>query len=242
MAEYRTGHPLAGFAQLMSNERLTWLQDLGAVTELLSGAYYAPLGRSSSHQMWSSAMVLTPAVRGLFGLEPDIVHHRLRLHPNLPATWNSAELSNIPYGTSNLAVQLTRERGELVMTVRSSEAVVLCVDTQPQFDETECKTPPRDVHVATLKLPGVEVGFPDQELLPGDRTHGVKVLEESYAGSQLTLNLQGISGTQSELPIRLNNIALNTVHVEGARIENDKLVVTFPAGQGYRSQPVAIRW
>jgi len=51
------------------NADLTWAQDLGAVTELLSGEFYRWLGRSTSHQLWSSTRVLTPAIRGMFGLE-----------------------------------------------------------------------------------------------------------------------------------------------------------------------------
>ncbi|HEU5401082.1 MAG TPA: glycogen debranching protein, partial [Terriglobales bacterium] len=181
LAEYRAGHPLAGYEQLTSNEQLTWLQDVGAVTELLSGDYYAPLGRSSSHQMWSSAMVLSPAVRGLFGIEPDVLHHRLRLRPNLPATWDFANLDHVPYGDSQLAVSFTRKGSDLGVLVRSSTPVVLCIDTQPSFNDTECKSSPSAAHAATIKLPGVEIGLAREELLAGDRTHAVKVLEELYA-------------------------------------------------------------
>ena len=67
MAEFRAGRPLSGTAHLMQNLNLTYEQDLGAVTELLSGMYFEALGRSSSHQLWSSAMVLMPAIRGLLG-------------------------------------------------------------------------------------------------------------------------------------------------------------------------------
>ncbi len=57
LAEYRAGRPLSGYTHLMQNASLTWTQDLGAITELLSGDLFQALGRSSSHQMWSSAMV-----------------------------------------------------------------------------------------------------------------------------------------------------------------------------------------
>jgi len=53
----------------MQNADLTWVQDLGAVTELLSSEFFQWFGRSTSHQLWSSAMVVTPTVRGMFGLE-----------------------------------------------------------------------------------------------------------------------------------------------------------------------------
>jgi len=56
----------------MQNADLTWSQDLGSVTELLSGRFFQPLGRSSAHQLWSSAMVISPVVRGLLGLTWDV--------------------------------------------------------------------------------------------------------------------------------------------------------------------------
>ena len=86
MAEYRTGHAESAFTHLMQNVALTYKQDPGAVTELLSGEYYEPFGRSSSHQMWSSAMVLIPAIRGMLGIGPDG-----RVPAQLPPTWNKVD-------------------------------------------------------------------------------------------------------------------------------------------------------
>jgi glycogen debranching enzyme len=243
MAEYRTGHPLAGYAQLMSNEQLTWLQDIGAVTELLSGDLYAPLGRSSSHQLWSSAMVLSPALRGLFGVEPDVLHHRLRLHPNLPAAWNFADLDHVPYGNSELTIKMVKKGGDLDVVVRSPAPTVLCVDTQVEFNDAECKEPPNSVHVATIKLPGVEVGLPTEELLPGDRTHRMKVVEEFHGEKQLTLKLEGPGGARMELPVRRNGLSPNAViGVEGGQLKGEQLIVTFPRAEGYTSQQVVLRW
>jgi glycogen debranching enzyme len=71
LAEYRANQPLAGEQMLMQNVDLTWAQDPGAVTELLSGDFFVPFGRSTSHQLWSSAMVITPTLRGLFGISVD---------------------------------------------------------------------------------------------------------------------------------------------------------------------------
>ncbi len=46
LAEYRANQPLAGYQLLMENVNLTKAQDLGAVTELLSGDFFVPFGRS----------------------------------------------------------------------------------------------------------------------------------------------------------------------------------------------------
>jgi glycogen debranching enzyme len=107
MAEYRTGRPLAGYQHLMENVDLTYAQDLGAVTELLSGEFYAPLGRSSSHQTWSSAMVLTPAMRGLFGIRVDAAHKTVWVDPQLPAGWTAVRVRNLNLGGSLAALEIT---------------------------------------------------------------------------------------------------------------------------------------
>src|SRR6185437_4022221 len=109
VAEYRTAHPLAGYADLMQNAKQTTNQDLGAVTELLSGAFFAPMGRSTSHQLWSSAMVISPVIRGLFGLDWDAAGKKLVVTPNLPAEWDKAKLHHVPFAGRNLDLEMTRE-------------------------------------------------------------------------------------------------------------------------------------
>ena len=117
LAEYRAGRPLSAYAHLMQNAGLTWTQDLGAVTELLSGEFFQPLGRSSPHQFWSSAMVLTPALRGLFGITADALHNSISVDPHLPAEWDHAELRHVPVGGSMIDLSFKREGSVLVVRV-----------------------------------------------------------------------------------------------------------------------------
>ena len=99
VAQYRAGRPVAGYAALMQNAGLTWAGDLGNVTELLSGEFYAPLGRSTVHQLWSAAMVVSPVLRGMFGLEWDAAGKMLTVNPQLPAAWDGATLRRVPDGS-----------------------------------------------------------------------------------------------------------------------------------------------
>ena len=89
LAEYRGSQPLAGYQMLMENANLTWAQDLGADTELLCGDFFVPFGRSTSHQLWSSAMVITPTLRGLFGIDIDAQSKTITVNPHLPAKLGS---------------------------------------------------------------------------------------------------------------------------------------------------------
>src|SRR5262249_34397911 len=119
MAEYQAGRPLAGYQLLMANANLTWAQDPGALTELLSGEFNEPLGRSTPHQMWSSAMVLSPIIRGMLGIEADAIHGALRVTPALPATWEHVVLHHVPFGDDKLEVRMRRVKGDLLVDVPS---------------------------------------------------------------------------------------------------------------------------
>src|ERR1700751_5310051 len=112
----------------MDNLNLTSAQDPGFVTEVITGKFFQPLGRSSSHQLWSSAMVLSPAIRGLFGIDADAVHRNLHLQPHLPAQWDFAEIRNVRVGDDLYEITLKRERAHLVATVQSAEPSVLCLN------------------------------------------------------------------------------------------------------------------
>ncbi len=91
LAEYRANQPLAGYQLLMQNANLTRAQDLGADTELLSGDFFVPFGRSTSHQLWSSAMVITPTLRGLFGISINAQTKTITVNPHLPASGTHAK-------------------------------------------------------------------------------------------------------------------------------------------------------
>src|SRR6185437_4516998 len=61
-------------------------------TEVLSGAYYEGLGTASPHQIWSSAMVLSPAIRGMLGVSVDQPAKTVTIAPHVPADWNDFAL------------------------------------------------------------------------------------------------------------------------------------------------------
>jgi hypothetical protein len=222
MAEYRAGQPVAGYQALMQNADLTYAQDPGAVTELLSGAFYEPFGRSTSHQLWSSAMVVTPLLRGMFGIAVDAVKHEVRVTPRLPGDWPGAQVQRLHVGESVVDVNYKREGGAMVVTL-----------TQVSGPEV------RLASEAKVKLPAVEVsvghGLPEC----GARTAQMKVMQTTYEGRSLRLELEGVGGSTSELRVTKNEAV--AVKAEGATLEGDALRVKF-VGEGYQTQVVTLRW
>ena len=113
LAEYRANQPLAGYQLLMENANLTRAQDLGSHTELLSGDFYIPMGRSTSHQLWSSAMIITPALRGLFGISIDAATKTITVNPHLPPIWHGADVKHLALAGTQANLLFRRDDGFL---------------------------------------------------------------------------------------------------------------------------------
>jgi hypothetical protein len=112
---YRYGRPHVGYQALMANALLTYVGALGDVTELLSGDFATPFGRSSHHQVWSEAMVVSPTVRGLLGIETTDSGGTLRVAPMLPANWDRVELRGVSAGAVRYDVALERSSGRMLI-------------------------------------------------------------------------------------------------------------------------------
>ncbi len=244
VAEYRTGRTLSGYAHLMQAANLTTAQDLGAVTELLSGDYFVPFGRSTSHQLWSSAAVLTPAVRGLFGLSLDAPSGTITVNPHLPAQWDHATLRNVRVGEASTDLNYTREGETMVVRLKPRDGggklklASGAAGAKVLASGLELRVP----------LPMVEVGLDygaDGALpLPGARTAMMKVLEEKREAHGLTLLLEAQGGSTQSLAVRVNGKVHVTVDGsgDGGTMADGKLQVRFPEGSGYKRQQVSLRW
>ncbi len=238
LAEYRAGRPLSGYAHLMQNAELTWAQDLGAVTELLSGEFYQPLGRSSSHQLWSSAMVISPMVRGLFGLDWDALNHTLRISPHLPADWEGAKLWNVPLGTSRVDIEYKRQGNQMIVSARSQTSGPFCLALQSS-PERACTGAQAADHTMAAPLDPVELAIPAELPSPGSETHQLKALEQTVEAHQETFTFQAQGGSSYDLKVRLNR---PNISAEGGELGAGKLHLQFRKGSGYQIQTVSFRW
>jgi hypothetical protein len=240
LAEYRTARPLQAWANLQADAQLTWLQDPGAITEVISGEFLEPLGRSSSHQLWSSAMLLSPTVRGLFGLEADALNHTLRLAPQLPADWNTATLDNVPVGDRLFHVDIKRLPRHLDIDVSSPQPEVLCL-TQGITD-ARCTAKPELHHHSSVPLPPVEIILPFTPAREGDRTHALKVIDLQTSAHQLVLQVEAPGGTTQHLHLRRNDPTLHTITADGATLQSDDLILTFAPTDAYVPRTITFRW
>ena len=266
LAEYRGGQPLAGEQMLMQNVDLTWAQDPGAVTELLSGDFFVPFGRSTSHQLWSSAMVITPTLRGLFGISVDAAMKTITVNPHLPAGWNYAEVNNVRLGDRK--VDLVLQRIGEVLNVGATDSggsvpIRLRSDLPGAYDS---KASTKDLPLLAIPLPAVEVSPAEHSFpTPGSRPAQAKILKASQAPRSLTVTIEGLAGADADLTLRRNQkvtpkVALvNLGEHPGAKVglavtiaphdpknqdpfEPASVHVHFPDGQGWQTLEFTLTW
>jgi glycogen debranching enzyme len=135
VAEYRYHQEFAAYENLRANALLGLDGSLGHVTEVLSGDYYQPLATSSPHQIWSAAMVVSPLLKGMFGLEKDATKKTLKFVPHVPADWTNFKISNVRVGDCvlNLSYQKTLAEITLEVTRTGGEC---SLDFEPELANT----------------------------------------------------------------------------------------------------------
>jgi glycogen debranching enzyme len=268
VGEYRYHRAFPAYENLRANALLAVDGSLGHVTEVLSGDYYQPLSTSSPHQIWSAAMVISPLLRGLFGLQTDAVQHKVVLSPHIPADWTSFAIHNVRAGDAMLDFSYRKTLDEASLQIESSGAASL--EFSPAFSPRarivgaelngnrvpfQISKSDIDQHVAVrLTVPKGkstlrihvrdDFGFVFKNGLPylGSQSQGLRITSETWSNSHddLTLEPKGLTGAEYEMGIwNPGQIA----SVEGAEIRNGKLVVRMSSNpETYAPQKIVIHF
>jgi len=236
LSEYRNGCSLSGYAHLMQNADLTWSQDLGAVTELLSGEFFHAFGRSTSHQLWSSAMVISPALRGMFGLEWSASENTLTITPSLPAQWNEAKILGVPIGRFHVGVEMQRNGGTLSVRLTGEGAQDIQLHSRAagaRIGKGELQIP----------LPVAEVGLAHGLPEAGALTSRMKILDQRATPHSLRLRLSAPANSSQAMFLRLNDPKIH-LRTDGATVSPDsaEMRIQFPPGAGYVDKVVTLWW
>ena len=224
VAAYNYHEPHAGLQNLRANALLALDGSPGHVTEVLSGDSYQGLSTGSPHQIWSAAMVVSPILRGLFGLRTDALAHTITLAPSLPADWTSFTLRNLRAGEAMVDARFHRTGTEMVLEVRSTRpgectflfepalslrAEVQSVELNGRSLPFQVKANESDQHLVTQfpvsNAPGIlkirvrddfSVSYPSELPEPGGKSEGLRILSETWnaARTELTLEVEGLSG------------------------------------------------
>jgi glycogen debranching enzyme len=234
VAEYRYHQTFPAYANLRANALLALDGSLGHVTEVLSGDYYQPLSTSSPHQIWSAAMVVSPILRGMLGLEVDAIHHSVKLTPHVPADWTRFSIENVRLGKNTLRFNYNKTEGEIALetgltsgseecTVEfrpaiSLKAKVQEVDLNGKPVPFQVETREGDQHVVvqfpvTAGKNSLQVrllsdfGLSEESSLPalGSASRGLRVLSETWSAARDQVALEVSGAAGSEYGLRVWN-------------------------------------
>jgi hypothetical protein len=184
-------------------------------------------------------MVISPVLRGMFGLAWNAADHSLSVTPHLPANWDHATLRRLPLGDSSVDLTFTRRGQEMLLEASGPAASGLHLSSLA----VGAKLSGAVLHIP---LPAVEVRI-KEELPPfGAETRQMKVIDEESAPHRLTLTLAAQGGSEQKLWVRENATGIS-VHADDAKIGAAadvlrELEVKFPDGPGYVTETVTLTW
>ena len=248
VGEYRYHHAQSAYANLRSNALLALDGALGHVTEVLSGDFYQPLSISSPHQIWSAAMVVSPLLRGLFGLEADATTHQLRFAPHVAVEWKSFELHNIRVAGAIIDLKYSHTEDGITLQMQrtgsddctlefspavSPRAVISGAEIDGRRVAVRMERNREDQHVSvrfpinagssTLHIHlRNDFGYSISSNLPplGERSQGLRVVSESWdpKDESLTVEVEALPGKPYDFILRESN---QIATVEGAKLSTD---------------------
>ena len=271
LAEYRANQPLAGYQMLMENANLTRAQDLGANTELLSGDFFVPFGRSTSHQLWSSAMVITPTLRGLFGISIDAQAKTITVNPHLPAQWEDARVDNLQLPGGTTALQFSRTGGYLAVTFSDWNLPGWKLHSDLATASLRNDPTSRSGTMLVIPVPDVEIRTPASEPpTAGRSTERFRIISEESGNRQIKLIVEGLGDSRADLTVLRHKLVQPKMSVPpGIHTNEDetnpeskgpavslsfldtahedpkipeRLAFHFPPGEGWKTITVTLTW
>jgi glycogen debranching enzyme len=256
VGEYRYHRAYPAYANLRANALLGVDGSLGHFTEVLSGDYYDSFATSSPHQIWSAAMVISPILRGMLGLESAPEKHTLIFRPHVPADWPSLAIRNFRVGGAQLDFEYHKTSESIGLEVARQGSGEAWVEFSPAVSlRTQVVGVEMNGHSLPFKLEPnsndqhVSVRFPvsggsnhllirlkndfgltlRSQLPPlGSASRELRLLSESWNGSrdQMTLAVSGLAGRSYELAVSNPG---QVASVEGAVLTKaGTLVITLP--------------
>src|SRR5437867_953664 len=231
VGEYRYHRGLPAYSNLRANSLMALDGALGHVTEVLSGDYYQSLSTGSPHQIWSAAMVVSPILRGMLGLDADSLSHHLSFTPHLPSDWTFFHIGNLRVGSTTLDLTYRKTLDGITLEVQrtgsgncvmefspalSPRAEVLGAEINSRGVSTQVQANSVDQHVA-VRFPVVQssntvrirvrndFGLSLANTLPplGNSSRGLRITSENWSANRdsLVLAVSGTPGREYDLAV-----------------------------------------
>jgi hypothetical protein len=214
-------------------------------------------------------MVISPLLRGLFGLHTDAAQHKVVLAPHVPADWTSFSIHNVHAGDTSLDFGYRKTADGIELTIESAtdaslefspavspRARILGAELNGSRVQFQISKSDLDQHIMirtkiskgknTLRMRiENEFGISYDSSLPplGSSSLGLRLISDSWSASrdEESLEFAGAAGASYELAVW--NPA-QIASVDGAEVRDGKLTVSISANstEAYPRQKVVIHF
>ena len=245
LALYRNGRPDAAWTYLDGTADLTFIESRGYMAELFSGDRLRSIDAAVPHQLFATTGFVSTLMRGLIGLDAlpagtldgRPVPARLRLAPQLPASWDRLTIRNLRWQQLTADVTITRNAGGLSFAITprggtlpvelhamlppgsrelAPDALWRPVTAPPGFPGALHRARVEQVAApATFTLratPGVRVVPLHAPLSLGDVSSRLRVIDATLDGSTYTVRVEGRRGRS----YRLRLLGARVASIQGA--------------------------
>lgn len=246
VGEYRYHRELAAYLNLRANALLALDGSPGHITEVLDGDRSDPLPTSTPQQTWSAAMIVSPLLTGLFGLETNSAAGEIAWKPHAPAGWDSFAISNLRVGPVTLAFRFRKDAGGIWLEITRSGSGKCILDFSPALSlrahmdaatlnrsaiPYRIEANDQDQHVSvhfevpagksTLRMrfrDDFDLSIAPQLPPPGSASRGLRILSRAWTPERdrLELDVAGLPGNNYEFSLWNAN---QIVSVEGAELD-----------------------
>jgi glycogen debranching enzyme len=270
LADYTTGNGVAGYSHIMNNLQVYQHWGLGFIEEVLNGEEYQPSG-VCPHQCWSETMVLQPAIEGLLGFSADAPNRKMILAPNLPAQWDSLQVSGIRLADQRIDFKFLRKKGVSRFTFHPGSGDKFTLHFNPFFPAgtnieqvrlngkelpVTLFTSPMAVNMFTSfsveKETVLEIGTKGgisvlpvvQKPKPGDRAEGTRIISQRLQKGSYTVVFEGVAGSSDSIEVWSDGKYTSSSEHLKQISENGDLTtfeIIFPAS-AEKYQQLSITW
>jgi glycogen debranching enzyme len=195
---------------------LPWmsLDSLGHLHEVLAGDVYQPQEESVPEQTWSSAGFLAASIHGLLGLQVDGVKQTIIFAPRLPSIWHDLSVTHVPLSGAKISFTLHQNSSALDLIIDNPGAsfllnfspilplgaivdrvevnhrtfrAVVAQDLPDTVANLDCEIPHGATEVHMTLSGGLSVIPTDPQLLLGNPSRGIHIIDVQLAGDSLKI-------------------------------------------------------
>jgi hypothetical protein len=217
-------------------------------------------------------MVVTPTLRGLFGIDIDAQTKTITVNPHLPASWGHAYVQTLPLGNGKETLDFSREGRELIVSLGNATTTgwKLRTDQQGAKPDPKADEPTLRIPIPELEVDELVTGYsqnmppdaplPNRPPVPGSRTSRFRIVRSVSTDHMVTLTCEGLAGSSAHLSLLRHGMLVPKIKADTSLGEPDAiisaqdgwafkdpkapllLILNFPSGEGWKTMTITLTW